>query len=174
AGSKGTVRNEAVIDRYVDDIVRRVGRLSRRINAVYDCGNGAGALVADELFEKLGLTGRGIFCESDGTFPNHHPDPTVPENLQDLQAAVRRERAELGIAYDGDGDRIGAVDEQGRILFGDQLLVLLGHDLARRMGPGHAVIFDVKCSQVLAQELTRAGLRPTMWKTGHSLIKQKM
>src|SRR5206468_3719555 len=114
------------------------------------------------------------FAESDGTFPNHHPDPTVLENLRDLQAAVPRERAERGIAFDGDGDRIGTVDEQGRVVFGDQLLVLLGRDLVQRQGTGHPVIFDVKCSDVLRRELERAGLRPVMWKTGHSLIKQKM
>src|SRR5437016_5630466 len=115
-----------------------------------------------------------LFCESVGTFPNHHPDPSALENLRDLQAAVRRDGGELGIAFDGDGDRIGAVDDRGRPVFGDQLLVLLGRDLARRRGPGHAVIFDVKCSEVLPRELARAGLVPTMWKTGHSLIKQKM
>src|SRR5205807_7746316 len=114
-----------------------------------------------------------LFVASAGTFPNHHPEPTVLENLHDRQVAVRREGAELGIAFGGDGDRIGAVDEQGRAVLGDQLLVLLGRDLARRMGPGHAVIFDVKCSEVLPRELARVGLTPTMWKTGHSLIKQK-
>ncbi|OLC07486.1 MAG: hypothetical protein AUH42_03530 [Gemmatimonadetes bacterium 13_1_40CM_70_11] len=115
-----------------------------------------------------------LFAESDGTFPNHHPDPTVLENLKDLQAAVVQEQAELGIAFDGDGDRIGAVDERGAPVFGDQLLVLFGRDLARRFGPGKPVIFDVKCSEVLPQMLQRAGLVPMMWKTGHSLIKQKM
>ncbi|HET7041657.1 MAG TPA: phosphomannomutase, partial [Gemmatimonadales bacterium] len=110
----------------------------------------------------------------DGTFPNHHPDPTVPENLRDLQAEVRRTGAELGIAFDGDADRIGAVDEDGRILWGDQLLVLFGRDAVRRFGPGVPVIFDVKCSEVLPQALTRAGARPEMWKTGHSLIKARM
>jgi len=127
-----------------------------------------------DTLQRLGADVVPLFCESDGTFPNHHPDPSALENLRDLQAVVRREGGELGIAFDGDGDRIGAVDEQGRPVFGDQLLVLLGRDLARRIGPGHAVIFDVKCSEVLPRELTRAGLVPTMWKTGHSLIKQKM
>ena len=167
-------RDDAVLPRYRDAIAQRNSPLARRVKVVVDCGNGVSSVVAVDTLRQVGAEVVPLFCESDGTFPNHHPDPTVPENLHDLQAAVRRERAELGIAFDGDGDRIGAVDEQGRILFGDQLLVLLGRDLARRMGPGHAVIFDVKCSQVLAQELTRAGLRPTMWKTGHSLIKQKM
>jgi phosphomannomutase / phosphoglucomutase len=115
-----------------------------------------------------------LFCESDGTFPNHHPDPTVPENLRDLQAEVRRTGAELGIAFDGDADRIGAVDETGEIIYGDQLLVILGRDAVRRFGPGTPVIFDVKCSEVLPAALTAAGARPVMWKTGHSLIKAKM
>src|SRR3954451_24885401 len=129
---KGNVRTEAVIDRYIDDIVRRVGKLSRRIKAVYDCGNGAGALVADALFEKLGLDGRGIFCESDGTFPNHHPDPTVPENLEDLIAAVNKDGAEIGIAFDGDADRIGVVDDQGEIVWGDRILILYARDVLER------------------------------------------
>jgi phosphomannomutase/phosphoglucomutase len=98
----------------------------------------------------------------------------VPENLVDLQAAVRRTRAELGIAFDGDGDRIGAVDDAGTVVFGDQLLVLFGRDLVQRAGPGHPVIFDVKCSDVLRSELAKAGLQPVIWKTGHSLIKAKM
>src|SRR5437016_2252474 len=174
-GGEGTRRrDDTVLPRYRDAIAQRNSPLARRVKVVVDCGNGVSSVVAVATLRQVGAEVVPLFCESDGTFPNHHPDPTVPENLHDLQAAVRREQAELGIAFDGDGDRIGAVDEQGRILFGDQLLVLLGRDLARRMGPGHPVIFDVKCSQVLAQELTRAGLRPIMWKTGHSLIKQKM
>jgi phosphomannomutase/phosphoglucomutase len=115
-----------------------------------------------------------LFCESDGSFPNHHPDPTVEENLADLQEAVRRTGAELGIAFDGDGDRIGAVDETGRVVWGDQLLVVFGRDAVRRFGPGQPVIFDVKCSDVLPRALEAAGARPEMWKTGHSLIKARM
>jgi len=167
-------RDDSVIAQYREAVVQRNGPLPRRVRVVVDCGNGVSSLVAGETLRRLGADVVTLFCESDGTFPHHHPDPTVLENLRDLQAAVRREGAELGIAFDGDGDRIGAVDEQGRVVFGDQLLVLFGRDLARRLGPGHAVIFDVKCSEVLPQALARAGLRPTMWKTGHSLIKQKM
>ena len=163
-----------VLPRYRDAIVERNGPLPRRVKTVVDCGNGVASVIAVDTLQRLGAEVIPLFCESDGRFPNHHPDPTVPENLRDLRAAVRREGAELGIAFDGDGDRIGAVDEQGRPVFGDQLLVLLGRDLARRMGGGHAVIFDVKCSEVLPRELARVGLKPTMWKTGHSLIKQKM
>ncbi len=167
-------RDDTILARYRDAVVQRNGPLPRQVRVVVDCGNGVSSLVAVDALRRLGADVVPLFCESDGTFPNHHPDPTVLENLRDLQAAVSREGAELGIAFDGDGDRIGVVDERGRVVFGDQLLVLLGRDLARRMGPGHVVIFDVKCSEVLAQELARAGLKPTMWKTGHSLIKQKM
>ena len=175
-GRPGGGRSEegSVLPRYRDAIVQRNGPLPRTVKVVVDCGNGVSSLVAVDTLRRLGADVIPLFCQPDGTFPNHHPDPTVVENLRDLQAAVRREGAELGIAFDGDGDRIGAVDDQGRPVFGDQLLVLLGRDLARRMGPGHAVIFDVKCSQVLPRELERVGLVPTMWKTGHSLIKQKM
>src|SRR5256884_3381960 len=170
----GRSEDSSILPRYRDAIVHRNGPLPRKVKVVVDCGNGVSSLIAVDTLRRLGADVVPLFCQSDGTFPNHHPDPTVVENLRDLQAAVRRDGAELGIAFDGDGDRIGAVDEQGRPVFGDQLLVLLGRDLARRMGPGHAVIFDVKCSEVLPRELTRVGLQPTMWKTGHSLIKQKM
>ena len=170
----GSVRDEAIIDRYIDDVVERIGRVSRPIRAVYDCGNGAGSLVAPLLFDRLGLGARGLFCESDGTFPNHHPDPTVPENLEDLIAAVRRDRAEIGIAFDGDADRIGVVDEDGTIVWGDRILILYARDVLERTGRGQPIIFDVKCSQALPMAIERAGGKPVMWKTGHSLIKDKM
>ena len=174
AATKGRVHSEPVIDRYVADIAQRVGTLARRIKVVYDCGNGAGALVAPALFERLGVVGRGLFCESDGTFPNHHPDPTVPENLEDLIARVKQEHAELGIAFDGDADRIGVVDDRGEIIWGDRLLIIYARDVLSRTGPGEPIIFDVKCSQALPDAITRAGGAPIMWKTGHSLIKGKM
>jgi phosphomannomutase/phosphoglucomutase len=171
---KGTNRDEAIIDRYIDDVVQRVGKLARPIRAVYDCGNGAGAVVAPALFSKLGLQGRGLFCESDGTFPNHHPDPTVPENLVDLIAAVRSDGAEIGIAFDGDADRIGVVDGNGQIIWGDRILILYARDVLARTGRGQPIIFDVKCSQALPMAIEQAGGKPVMWKTGHSLIKDKM
>jgi phosphomannomutase / phosphoglucomutase len=174
AARSGTVRHEQVIDGYVDDIARRVGRLSRSIRAVYDCGNGAGALVAPQLFERLGVQARGLFCESDGTFPNHHPDPTVPENLQDLIAAVKADGAEIGVAFDGDADRIGVVDGKGNIIWGDRILILYARDVLERTGRGQPIIFDVTCSQSLPTAIENAGGRPIMWKTGHSLIKDKM
>jgi phosphomannomutase/phosphoglucomutase len=163
----------SVLQKYKDAIVSR-HRLQRPVRVVADCGNGVGSVIAVATLQALGAEVTPLFCESDGTFPNHHPDPTVPENLRDLQAAVRRTGAELGIAFDGDADRIGAVDEHGEIIFGDQLLVIYGRDAVRRFGPGTPVIFDVKCSEILPQALHQAGAKPVMWKTGHSLIKAKM
>ncbi len=174
AARPGTVREERVIDRYLDDIAGRIGPLARPVRSVYDCGNGVGAVVAPQLFERLGVPARGLFCESDGTFPNHHPDPTVPANLEALIAAVRADGAEMGIAFDGDADRIGVVDDQGNIIWGDRLLILYARDVLARTGPQQAVIFDVKCSQALPDAVRAAGGNPVMWKTGHSLIKEKM
>ena len=174
AAKKGTIREEPVIARYIDDVIQRIGRLSRPIKVIYDCGNGAGSLVAPELFKRLGTQGRGLFCESDGTFPNHHPDPTVPENLEDLIDAVRADGAEIGIAFDGDADRIGVVDGKGTIVWGDRILILYARDVLARTGRGQPIIFDVKCSQSLPTAIEQAGGKPVMWKTGHSLIKDKM
>jgi phosphomannomutase / phosphoglucomutase len=174
ASRSGSIREDAVIDRYIDDVATRIGPLKRKIRIVYDCGNGAGALVAPKLFKRLGVDGHGIFCESDGTFPNHHPDPTVPENLEDIIAAVKKDKAEMGVAFDGDADRIGLVDDQGTIIWGDRILILYAQDVLARTGKGQPIIFDVKCSQALPDAITKAGGKPVMWKTGHSLIKDKM
>lgn len=163
-----------VLERYSAAILERNGPLARPIRVVVDCGNGVTSLVAERVLSRLGADVTPLFCESDGTFPNHHPDPSVLENLIDLQEAVRRVKAELGIAFDGDGDRIAVVDERGEVVYGDKLLALFGRDLVQRLGDGHSVIFDVKCSDVLAGDLEESGLKPVMWKTGHSLIKAKM
>jgi phosphomannomutase / phosphoglucomutase len=171
---QGTVRREEIIERYIVDIVARIGPLARAMSAVFDCGNGAGSLVAPELFRRLDVKATHLFCDSDGTFPNHHPDPTVVANLQDLIAAVRSRGADLGIAFDGDADRIGVVDANGEIIWGDYLLILYARDVLARTGKGQPIIFDVKCSQALPQAIADAGGRPLMWKTGHSLIKGKM
>jgi phosphomannomutase/phosphoglucomutase len=171
---KGTVREEAVIDQYIDDVVKRIGKLARPIKIVYDCGNGAGAVVAPQLFNALNVESRGLFCESDGTFPNHHPDPTVPENLEDLIRAVKEDGAEIGIAFDGDADRIGVVDGAGNIIWADRILIVYARDVLARTGKGQPIIFDVKCSQAVPMAIEAAGGKPIMWKTGHSLIKDKM
>src|SRR5918999_4168160 len=146
----------SVLQRYREAIISR-HQLERPVRVVVDCGNGVGSLIAVSTLQGLGAEVTPLFCESDGSFPNHHPDPTVPENLRDLQAAVRRTGAELGIAFDGDADRIGAVDETGQIIFGDQLLVIFGRDAVARFGAGTSVIFDVKCSEVLPAALRDAG-----------------
>lgn len=163
----------SVLPAYREAIVTR-NHLARPVRVVVDCGNGVSSLIAISTLEALGAEVTPLFAESDGTFPNHHPDPTVPENLSDLRRVVRSSGAELGIAFDGDGDRIGAVDENGEIYYGDQLLIVFGRDAVRRFGPGVPVIFDVKCSELLPKALTAAGARPEMWKTGHSLIKARM
>jgi phosphomannomutase/phosphoglucomutase len=173
SGSGRETSDGSVLERYREAIVSR-HHLERAVRVVVDCGNGAGSLVSVATLRALGAEVTPLFCDSDGTFPNHHPDPTVPANLRDLQAEVRRTGAELGLAFDGDADRIGAVDETGEIVWGDLLLVVLGRDAVRRFGPGTPVIFDVKCSEVLPAALTAAGARPVMWKTGHSLIKARM
>lgn len=171
---QGTVRSEAIIDRYVDDIVARIGPLPKDMKVVIDCGNGVGAVVAPKLFPALGLTPTWLFAESDGSFPNHHPDPTVVENLQDLIRSVRETGSAIGIGFDGDADRIGMVDGDGTIVWGDYLLLLYARDVLARTGKGQSIIFDVKCSQALPDGIEKAGGKPVMWKTGHSLIKEKM
>jgi phosphomannomutase/phosphoglucomutase len=170
----GSVRSEMVIDRYVDDVISRTGPLKRRLKVVIDCGNGVGALVARRLFERLGVDASYLFCESDGTFPNHHPDPTVVENLQDIIREVKARHADLGIAFDGDADRLGVVDGRGEIIWGDHILILYARDVLERTGTGQPIIFDVKCSQALPHAIEAAGGKAVMWKTGHSLIKEKM
>jgi len=169
---KGEKREHPVLGAYIEDVSSRF-RLERPVPVVIDCGNGAGSLAANALLEGIGARVDALYCTSDGTFPNHHPDPTVDENLADLIEKVREGEAELGIAFDGDADRIGAVDEHGNIVRGDYLLLVYALD-ALRQRPGQKVIFDVKCSQVLEERIRAAGGEPLMWKTGHSLIKEKM
>lgn len=173
AEGSGQLEERPVLDDYVEDVAGRF-RLPRPVRVVVDCGNGVGSVVAVRLLERIGADVVPLFCESDGTFPNHHPDPTVDENLTDLIERVRAEGAEAGIAFDGDADRIGAVDETGAIVRGDILLLLFGLDILERSGPGQQVIFDVKCSQAVPEVLAARGGKPIMWKTGHSLMKEKL
>jgi phosphomannomutase/phosphoglucomutase len=173
ATGEGRMDTRDVLDDYVADVARRF-RLARPVKVVVDCGNGSGALVAVPLLETLGAEVVPIYCTSDGTFPNHHPDPTVDENLVDLIAEVRTRGAELGIAFDGDADRLGAVDENGDVVRGDLLLLLFGLDLLERKGAPQKLVFDVKCTQALPEVFEAAGGTPIMWMTGHSLMKQKM
>lgn len=173
ASGSGSVSNIEVLDEYCSDIVSRVSLGSHKIKAVVDGGNGMGGVTAVPVFEKLGIEMIKLFCEPDSTFPNHHPDPTVAENLEDAINAVREHNADIGIAFDGDGDRIGVVDETGRIIWGDELMVLLSRDILRRK-PGATIIAEVKCSQTLYDDIAANGGVGIMWKAGHSLIKAKM
>jgi len=169
----GGLEHAEVLDRYVADVAGRF-ELARPVKVAADAGNGTGSLVAVRLLEAMGAEVTPLFCESDGTFPNHHPDPTVDENLADLIATVRAGGHDLGVAFDGDADRIGVVDERGGIVRGDIVLLLFGLDLLKKHGPGQKLVFDVKCSQTLPEVFERAGGVPIMWQTGHSLIKKKM
>ena len=172
SGSGGYERI-TVLDHYVDDIAGRFN-LERPMRVAVDCGNGTGSILAVRLLEAIGVEVTPLFCESDPTFPNHHPDPTVDDNLIDLIRSVESGNHDLGVAFDGDADRIGAIDDQGQIIRGDILLLLFGLDLLKKRGPGQKLIFDVKCSQVLPELFEKAGGEPIMWQTGHSLIKNKM
>ena len=171
-GAGGLTRHD-VIPGYIEDVGGRF-HLDRPVRVVVDCGNGTGSVVAERLLRRAGADVVPLYCESDGTFPNHHPDPTVDENLADLIARVAEEGADLGIAFDGDADRLGAVDEQGGIIRGDILLLLFGLDLLERRGPPQLLIYDVKCSKAVPEVFEAAGGDSLMWKTGHSLIKEKM
>lgn len=171
---EGTFSTSPIIDRYIDDVAQRTGPLKRKMRIVADAGNGAGAVVAGKLFQRLGVETTCLFCESDGTFPNHHPDPTVPANLVDLINEVKKGGYDFGVAFDGDADRIGIVDHTGEIIWGDYLLILYARDVLARMKQNESIIFDVKCSQALNDAVEKAGGTPVMWKTGHSLIEEKM
>jgi len=171
-GAGGLERHD-ILPEYVADITGRFS-LARPLRVVVDCGNGTGSLVAVRILEGIGAEVVPLYCESDGTFPNHHPDPVVDENLADLIERVRAEDAALGVAFDGDADRIGAVDETGNIIRGDILLLLYGLDVLERRGPGQRMVFDVKCSQAVPEVFAARGGEPIMWKTGHSLIKEKL
>ncbi len=171
----GSVEHHDIIPIYISTLASKFD-IVRPLKVVVDCGNGVGSVVAVDLLNALGdnVDVVPLFCESDGTFPNHHPDPVVDKNLEDLISKVLEVKADLGIAFDGDADRIGAVDEKGRIVRGDILLLLFALDLLERKGPGQPIVFDVKCSQVLPEMIERAGGRPVMSRTGHSLIKERM
>jgi phosphomannomutase/phosphoglucomutase len=174
AEGRGRLSSHAIIPDYLAHIRQCFsGVRAGHLHVVIDCGNGAAALVAKEALELLGCRVTGLYCDLDGRFPNHHPDPTVVDNLQDLMRAVREQKADVGIGYDGDADRIGAVDERGQILWGDRLMVIYARDILERQ-PGTTFISEVKASQCLYDDIAKRGGRPVMWKTGHSLIKAKM
>jgi phosphomannomutase / phosphoglucomutase len=169
---RGTLEQKPVLPEYADFIRGNIA-LKPGLRVAVDGGNGCGGAVAAPLMCELGARTSELYIEMDGRFPNHHPDPTVEENMRDLIAAVKRDGAEIGIAYDGDADRVGAVDENGRIVWGDELMVVFARSILEQR-PGAAIIGDVKCSQRMYDDIARRGGRPIMWKTGHSLIKDKL
>ena len=172
ATGHGTQHSMDVIPAYLDELSPQF-KFTRRIKVVLDAGNGTAGPVIHQLLKRLNVEVVELFFEMDGRFPNHHPDPTVPANLKDLRDAVHAHKADLGIAFDGDSDRIGAVDENGEVIYGDLLLLIYGREILTRK-PGATIIGEVKCSQLLYDELKRLGGNPIMYKTGHSLIKAKM
>ena len=172
ATGHGTRHSMDVIPAYLDELSPQFD-FARRVKVVLDAGNGTAGPVIHRLLKRLNVEVTELFYEMDGRFPNHHPDPTVPANLKDLRAAVLAQKAELGMAFDGDSDRIGAVDENGEVIYGDLLLLIYAREILTRK-PGATFIGEVKCSQLLYDELKRLGGNPIMYKTGHSLIKAKM
>jgi len=169
----GKIERYEIVAPYHSYLLQDVPKLKRPLKVVVDAGSGVGGPVAPPLFRQLGCTVWEIACTPDGKFPIHHPDPTVPENLELLIDKVRQEKADLGIAYDGDADRIGAVDEKGNILWGDELLMLFARDVLQR-NPKAVIISEVKCSQRLYDDIAQRGGTAIMWKAGHSLLKAKM
>ncbi len=169
---RGELAGYAIIPDYMDYVADNI-KLERPLKIALDCGNATGCLVAPQLMERLGVAVTSLYCDVDGTFPNHEPDPTVMENLVDLRALVTGKGLEAGIAFDGDCDRVGVVDEKGNPIYGDMLLALLARDILAD-NPGASIIGEVKCSKNLYDDIAAHGGKPIMWKAGHSLIKQKM
>ncbi|WP_374486633.1 phosphomannomutase/phosphoglucomutase [Zoogloea sp.] len=172
AAEPGKLTQADVVPAYVEKIVGDV-KLSRPMKVVMDCGNGVAGAVAPELFKRLGCELVELFCEVDGNFPNHHPDPSKPENLKDVIRALQETDAEIGLAFDGDGDRLGVVTKDGEIIFPDRQLMLFAEDVLTRV-PGGEIIYDVKCTRNLAGWIKDRGGKPTMWNTGHALVKAKL
>lgn len=168
----GSLHKEDVLQAYVNTIAERIN-LKRKIKVVVDCGNGCSSIVVKELFRRIGCEAKFLYCSLDSDFPNHQPDPTKTENMQALIAAVKESNADLGIAFDGDADRIGAVDEKGNIIWGDYLLALFSKELLKERKKAK-IVFEVKCSQALPEVIEKYGGTPIMYKTGHSLIKKKL
>ncbi|MBS0288896.1 MAG: phosphomannomutase/phosphoglucomutase [Proteobacteria bacterium] len=169
---KGTVKSLDIIEKYIERIKNDI-HLARKLKIVVDCGSGVVGVLAEKLFTTLGCEVIPLYCEVNGDFPFHHPDPGQPKNLQDLIKTVKHEKADLGIAFDGDGDRLGLVTDQGEIVWPDRLMMLFVEDLLKRQ-PGSHIIYDVKCSRLLADKIVQCGGIPVMYKTGHALIKRKM
>ncbi|TAL25373.1 MAG: phosphomannomutase/phosphoglucomutase [Nitrospirae bacterium] len=177
SGKKGQVEDYDIVDAYKRYMLKEFSYLNdsgfKTYKVVVDAGNGTAGIVVPEILSSIGCDVIPLYCEPDGNFPNHHPDPTVVEAVQDLIAETMRSEADMGVGYDGDADRIGVINSDGDIVWGDQLMIILGRELLKQT-PGAKIIGDVKCSQVMFDDIREHGGIPVMWKTGHSLIKQKM
>ncbi len=172
--AKGSIQNKDIEDGYVNRILADLNLpATKKLSIAWDSGNGATGRIVEKLCNRISAAHVTLFTKIDGDFPNHHPDPTDPKNLEDLKAAVAKNSCDFGIAFDGDGDRIGAIDDTGEVIFGDQLMIFFARDVLAAK-PGSTIIADVKASDVLFDEIARAGGIPVMAKTGHSLIKSKM
>ncbi len=169
---EGKIKKEEII-RHYQDFIKKDIKLDKKLKVVIDAGNGTAGVVAAPLLRDLGCEVEELYCNIDGNFPNHFPDPTIPENLRDLIERVKKIGADLGIGYDGDGDRIGVVDDQGNIIWGDQLMIIFSREILKNQ-KGATFIAEVKCSQNLFEDIEKHGGRAIMWKTGHSLIKEKI
>lgn len=169
----GSIQKINIFPDYAAMIKSKIGSLPRKLKIVVDCGNGTASFFAPQIYRNLGCEVIELYCESDPRFPNHHPDPVDPKNMQDLARKVKETGADFGIGIDGDGDRIGVVDDLGNLIWGDMLMILFWRDILPRY-PGTPAIVEVKCSQSLIDEIERLGGKPIMYKTGHSLIKAKM
>ena len=172
SNAEGSLEQADLSNQYIDSALA-TAKLARPLRVAVDCGNGVAGELAPKLIEALGCDVIPLFCEIDGNFPNHHPDPAEPENLQDLVNAVKTERADIGLAFDGDGDRLGVITPTGEIIWPDKMMMLFAQDIIAR-NPGTPVIFDVKCSKHLERIISEAGGDAIMWKTGHSHIKAKI
>ncbi|MEJ2544232.1 MAG: phosphomannomutase/phosphoglucomutase, partial [Calditrichaceae bacterium] len=168
----GTYEKVNVIDDYIEEVKEGIN-IEKPVKVVLDSGNGAASLVAHRLFKEMGVETIDLFDTPDGNFPNHHPDPTVVDNIQELIKTVKESGAAFGVGYDGDGDRIGVVDENGDIIWGDRLMIIFSEDILKS-NPGAPIIFEVKCSQALPEMIEKYGGKPIMWRTGHSNLKKKM
>ena len=173
AAGEGRIEEVSLLSDYHRYLVEAFGRLKNPPRVVVDAGNGTASIIAPQVYRDLGCEVIELYCTMDGNFPNHHPDPTVVDNLQDLIQKVRQKQADVGIAFDGDGDRIGAVDDQGNIIWGDHLMILYSREILRER-PGATIIAEVKCSKNLYDDIEKNGGRGIMWRAGHSLIKAKM
>ena len=169
---EGSISQGDALTPYLEQIIADI-HLEKPLKVAIDCGNGVAGVCAENLFKQLGCEVIPLFTDVDGTFPNHHPDPSKPKNLVDVIAAVKTQHCDVGLAFDGDGDRVGVITEQGESIFADRLMMLLSEDVLSR-NAGATIIYDVKCSRHLGPVIERAGGEPLMWKTGHSLVKAKM